>query len=188
MKIIVRAPNWIGDSVLALPAIQSLSQTLPESQFWVAAKEWVQDIFLFHDFIKGTIPLPGEDDLKSLKESANKIKGFDFDAGVLFTNSFVSAFLFYLAKIPERWGYSRDGRGLLLTRKVSTKKLKNSIHQADYYKELISGLGFKAYLPSLFLPQPKEKSNQETQQMNPTQLKRKSVFISRRSVSPTRLD
>ena len=165
MKIIVRAPNWIGDSVLALPAIQSLSQNLPEAQFWVATKEWVRDIFLSHDFIKGTIPLSEANDLKSLKESANKIKAFDFDAGVLLTNSFASAFLFYLAKIPERWGYSRDGRGFLLTRKISTKKLKNSFHQADYYKELISGLGFKVGLPSLFLHLTKEEKKKARERL-----------------------
>ncbi len=122
----------------------------------MATKEWVRDIFLSHDFIKGTILLPDADGLKSLRKSANTIKTFAFDAGVLLTNSFASAFLFYLAKIPERWGYSRDGRGFLLTKKISTKMLKNSFHQADYYKVLVSGLGFKSGLSSLFLPLTKE--------------------------------
>ena len=165
MKIIVRAPNWIGDSVLALPAIQSLSQNIPESQVWVAAKEWVQGIFVSHDFIKGTIPLPDADSFKHLKESANKIKTYDFDAGVLFTNSFASALHFYLAKIPERWGYSRDGRGFLLTRRISARKLKNSCHQADYYTKLISRLGYEAAPPTLFLPLTQEEKKEARERL-----------------------
>ena len=151
MKIVVRAPNWIGDSVLALPAVRSLSKNFPEAQIWIAAKNWVKDLYHAQDFIKGIIPLPTDSDIKSLRRSAKTIKALQFDTGVLLTNSFGSALLFYLAKIPHRWGYSRDGRGFLLTRKVSLKKRKNPSHQADYYMALISGLGMKIHSPNLFL-------------------------------------
>jgi heptosyltransferase-2 len=163
MKIVVRAPNWIGDSVLALSAIESLRKNLPEAQIWVASEGWVKDLFISHDFIEGIIPLSKTKSLKDLKGSAKKIQAQDFDAGVLFTNSFASALLFYLAKIPERWGYSRDGRGLLLTKRVSRKKLQNSGHQADYYMELISRLGFKSYPPKLFLPLTQEEINKASE-------------------------
>ena len=160
MKIIVRAPNWIGDSVLALPAVRSLSKNFPEAQIWIAAKHWVKDLFQSQDFIKGIIPLPAADDIKSMRNSAKIMKAFDFDTGVLLANSFGSALLFYLAKIPHRWGYSRDGRGFLLTRKISLKRSKNSLHQADYYMALISGLGLKIHSPKLFLPlTPEEKED-----------------------------
>ncbi len=149
MKIVIRAPNWIGDSVLALSPIENLSQNLPKAQIWIATNEWVKDLFISHDLIKGIIPLPGANNIKSLNDSAKKIRDHHFDAGILFTNSFISAFLFYLAKIPQRWGYSRDGRGLLLTKRVFPGNLKNSIHQADYYMGLISGLGYKTLPPQL---------------------------------------
>ena len=151
MKIVVRAPNWIGDSVLALPAVRSLSKNFPEAQIWIAAKDWVKDLFQSHDFIKGIIPLPAANDIKSMRRSAKIIKACHFDTGVLLANSFGSALLFYLAKIPHRWGYSRDGRGFLLTRKASLKR-QNPSHQADYYMALISGLGMKIHSPKLFLP------------------------------------
>ena len=152
MNIIVRAPNWIGDSILALPATYSLSKNFPQAQIWIAAKEWVKDLFISHDFIKGVITLPDVNDFKSLKDSVQKIKKFHFDAGVLLTNSFSSALLFYLAKIPERWGYSRDGRGVLLTRGVAPKKQADCSHQLNYYLDLISGLGLKTSPPQISLP------------------------------------
>jgi heptosyltransferase-2 len=152
MKIVIRVPNWIGDSVLALSAIESLGQNLPEAQIWIATNEWVKDLFLSHDLIKGIIPLSGANSIKSLKDSAKKIRGFHFDTGILFTNSFISAFLFYLAKIPQRWGYSRDGRGFLLTKRVSPRTVENSTHQVDYYLGLISGLGYKTLPPQITFP------------------------------------
>jgi heptosyltransferase-2 len=160
MKVVVRAPNWIGDSVLALSAIESLSQNLPEAQIWVASEGWVKDLFISHDFIKGIIPLSKTNSFKDLKDSAQKIQAQDFDTGILLTNSFSSALLFYLAKIPERWGYSRDGRGFLLTKRVPMNKLKDSCHQADYYMELISKLGFKSDPPRLFLPLTQKEKNE----------------------------
>lgn len=159
MKIVVRAPNWIGDSVLALSAIESLSKNFPKAHIWVASEGWVKDLFISHDFIEGIIPLSKTNSFKGLKDRAKKIQAQGFDTGVLLTNSFASALLFYLAKIPERWGYSRDGRGLLLTKRVPPKKLANSYHQADYYTELISRLGFKSYPTKLFLPLTQEEKN-----------------------------
>lgn len=180
MKIIVRAPNWIGDSILALSAIDSLSKNFPKAQIWIAAKEWVKDLFTFHDFINGVIPLSVSNDFKSLKNSAKKIKKSHFNIGVLLTNSFSSAFLFYLAKIPQRWGYSRDGRGILLTKGVALKKHKHSSHQVNYYLDLISGLGLKTYPPQISLPlnqKEKEKAKETLRSLNIT-LKRPLIILS----------
>jgi len=152
MKIIVRVPNWIGDSILAVPATYSLSKNFPQAQIWMAAKEWVKDLFISHDFIKGVIPIPDLNDLKTLRDSVQEIKKFHFDIGILLTNSFSSALLFYLAKIPERWGYTRDGRGVLLTKGVGLKKQEDCSHQVNYYLGLISGLGLKTSPPKISLP------------------------------------
>jgi heptosyltransferase-2 len=165
MKIVIRAPNWIGDSVLAFSAIESLSQNLPEAQIWIATNEWVKDLFMSYNLIKGIIPLPGVNNIKKLKDSANQIKEFHFDAGILFTNSFISALLFYLAKIPQRWGYSRDGRGLLLTKRVSPRNLENSTHQVDYYMGLISGLGYKTLPPQLSFPLTQEEQKEAREKL-----------------------
>jgi len=151
--------------VLALSAIESLSKNLPDAQIWAATKEWVKDIFLSHDFIKGIIPLPNADSFKGLKDSAKIIKTFHFDAGILFTNSFTSALLFYFAKIPQRWGYSRDGRSFLLTKKVSIKNLENSCHQMDYYMGLISRLGFQTYPPKLIFSLTQEEKKEAREQL-----------------------
>ena len=57
MKIVVRAPNWVGDAVLSLPAMNAIKKNFPESEIWVAAEEWVKDLFTMDDTFSGTIPL-----------------------------------------------------------------------------------------------------------------------------------
>ncbi len=152
MKIVVRAPNWIGDSILAIPAIESLSKNTPDIKIWIAAQSWVKDLFTSFDFIEGIIPIQCQTNLKDLNNSARKLKDFHFDAGLLLTNSFSSALLFYRAKIPERWGYIRDSRQILLTKGVPLKNKEEYSHQVKFYLDLISALGFKTIPPKLSLP------------------------------------
>jgi heptosyltransferase-2 len=152
MKILVRVPNWIGDSILVLPAIECLHENYPEAEIWIIAKNWVKDLFTSSDFIKGVRLLPDQTNWKSFRNTAREIKQSGFDAGLLFTNSFTSAFLFYMAKIPQRWGYAKDGRQILLTKGVPHKNQTEPLHQADYYLNLLAGLGLKIRPLRLTLP------------------------------------
>jgi hypothetical protein len=45
MKIVVRTPNWIGDTLMALPAIESFRRNFPSDEIWIAAPAWVREIF-----------------------------------------------------------------------------------------------------------------------------------------------
>ncbi len=150
-KIVVRAPSWIGDSILALPAMDNLRRNFPESELWIVAQEWVKDLYSMAGRFEGLIPLPDQNSLKNLLRSARRLRTFNFDMGIMFTNSFGSALLFYLAKIPQRWGYKRDGRSLLLTKGVPVRNWENRHHQAHYYLGLISGLGLKNHTTELNL-------------------------------------
>ncbi len=153
MKIVVRVPNWLGDAVLSFPALESLKRNLAQAQMWIAAREEVQDLYSSLDFVKGIITLPGLNNFRNLRDASKKIKEYDFDIGLLLTNSFSSALLFFLAKIPQRWGYSRDNRGFLLTKGVPFKSLDGPApHQVHYYLNLISRLGFQTSTPELILP------------------------------------
>lgn len=152
MKIVVRTPNWIGDTILALPAIENLKKNFPQAQIWMATIERVKDLFTSPDSAEGIISLPNLTELRSLRDFTQKLKEFDFDIGLLLTNSFSSAFLFYLAKIPERWGYQSDGRGILLTKGVPLKEEEDSCHQVNYYLDLISGLGLRTRQLEINLP------------------------------------
>jgi heptosyltransferase-2 len=151
MKIIVRAPNWVGDAVLALPAVAAVRRGFPGSELWVAARSGAGDIFAAAGLADRTVTLPEGNDLASIRQAARELGGRSLDAGLLLTNSFGSALLFYLARIPERWGYAADGRSLLLTRAVRRKRPGVPRHHVHYYLDLVAGLGIEASPPELRL-------------------------------------
>jgi heptosyltransferase-2 len=143
MKIIVRAPNWIGDAVLSLPLLDCLNQNFPDEEIWIAGTEWVNGIYSSLDYLAGTIVLPGNKGLGDSKIIVRAIQKQRFDIGLLLTNSFASALIFYMGKIPERWGYARDGRGWLLTKTVKQPPYARPPHQLHYYLNLATKLGME---------------------------------------------
>jgi len=154
MNLLARAPNWIGDAVMTFPALQSLKVNYPDFQLWVAARGWVKELFQNLDYIDGVIPLPDSAQLKNILSSANRIKPFKFETGLLFTNSFSSALLFFAARIPNRWGYARDGRRFLLTKTPSYTIKKSPHHHVYHYLDLLEGLGMTTIAPELSFPVP----------------------------------
>ena len=152
MKIVVRAPNWIGDSILAIPVLESLRKNYPDVEIHIAANVRVIDLFTVFDFVESIIPLPAKSNFKNLRESSELLKSYKFDAGLLLTNSFASALLFYLAKIPNRWGYQYEGRQILLTKAVAKTNREKSLHQVHYYLNLVAGLGLSPASPNISFP------------------------------------
>jgi len=152
MKILIRVPNWVGDSVLAGPAIESIAANFPQAELWLGAAERVKDLFSSDGRIAGIVSLSPADDIQTVRAASRRLKAERFDVGILLTNSFGSALLFFLAAIPQRWGYASDGRALLLTKGVRKTKRDSPRHQVHYYLDLDAGLGLKAGPPALRLP------------------------------------
>ncbi len=141
MKILVRLPNWVGDAVLALPALETVRRAYPDSELWVAGPAWIADLLPRRGFVAGVVPAPTGRGPAALRASARELRSRKFDRGILFTNSFGSALELRLAGIPDRWGYARDGRGFLLTRRVPAPASRSGLHQAAYYLNLLARLG-----------------------------------------------
>jgi len=149
MKIIVRAPNWVGDCVLAIPALKSLRRGFPQAEIWVAAKAGAGDLFTVNGLADATVDLPEDNGWRGLRQASRKVRELSFDSGLLLTNSFGSALFFYLSGIPERWGYAADGRSLLLTKPIPRPKSSAPRHQLHYYLDLVAGLGLQTPAPEL---------------------------------------
>ncbi len=143
-KIVVRMPNWVGDAVLAAPALRALRDRWPDAEIWAAARPWVSDLFAAGGVLRGVVPVDDLRGLRGLRASAAALRSSRFDLGLLLTNSFASALLFRWAGIPERWGAARDARGPLLTRRARPRPRLAPVHQRDYYLEILAGLGVPA--------------------------------------------
>lgn len=138
----VRVPNWIGDAVLSAPALHLLGQKFPDSYIVVLAREWVAPVFEANPDVKEIYVMKEGESRWGL---AGRLKVAKFDLGVLFPNSFSSAFLFWLARIPQRVGYATDGRSFLLTQRIKRPFHFQSEHQVDYYWKLVEAINDERY-------------------------------------------
>lgn len=126
-KILIKIPNWLGDSVMSVPAVAGVKKLFPDAEVWILAKKGLSGFWRL-------VP-----DVTNVIESVPK--RHNFDLGILLTNSFGSAFRMYLSGIPERIGYSVNWRRFLLTGLVRLKKKCGEMHQTDYFIGIAEGLG-----------------------------------------------
>ncbi len=73
---------------------------------------------------------------KGFRQCIRELKRVDFDQRILLTNSFSSAWMFFLSGITERKGYKRHFRSGLLTQSVSVRN--EDTHQAARYDYLLN--------------------------------------------------
>jgi heptosyltransferase-2 len=136
-KILVRSTNWLGDAVMSLPALRALRQRFPDAEIAILAKPWVADLYHRESFCDRMIPYTPRT-LGQKWAAGRALAPEDFDCAILLQNAFEAAAVACLAGIPERIGYARDGRSLLLTRAIPVPR-KGEIprHERFYYLELL---------------------------------------------------
>lgn len=144
-RAVVFAPNWLGDSVMALPAVQSLRAHYPAAHLAVAARPAVAALFAMVPGVDEVVALdsrPGLSGVRHWRRDAARLALTPFDLALLLPNSFLSAWIASHAGIAQRWGYAADLRGRWLTRAVA--RPRTDLHQADYYLALTTALGLPA--------------------------------------------
>ena len=144
-RLLVFAPNWLGDIVMALPAMADVRRRWPGARLTVAARASFAPLFRAVPGVDGVVPLGGGGirALGALSEDAGNLRAGAYDAALLLPNSFRSAWLVWRAGIAERWGYATDFRQGMLTRAVRRPKGER-LHQAEYYQRLTGALGIPA--------------------------------------------
>ena len=147
-RIVVLAPNWLGDAVMALPAFADVRRHFSEAHVAVAARPGVAPIFTMVDGVDEVITFPGGGGWRALTgwaSDAQALSAGSFDTAILLPNSFATAWIASQAGIAERWGYATDWRGSMLTRAVP--KPRGEVHQRAYYQALTTALGIDAGPP-----------------------------------------
>jgi heptosyltransferase-2 len=140
--VCVRATNWLGDAVMSLPAIRAIRRIFPHAHIALVARPWVADLYARERSIDRIIPYTAQKGLRTKREFASLLRREHFDAAILLQNAFDAALLMWLAGIPERIGYNRDGRRLLLTQAIPVPEPGEiPRHERFYYLELLRRAG-----------------------------------------------
>jgi heptosyltransferase II len=143
-KIMVRAPNWIGDAVMALPALEALRARFPEADITAVSKPWVSEIYENHPAVSRQIIYDSEGEHKGAAgfwRLVQVLKKEHFDAAILLQNAFHAAWMAWCARIPVRVGYARDGRSKLLTEALEVPSRAARGHHAYYYLQMLFRVG-----------------------------------------------
>lgn len=143
-SVLVIAPNWLGDAVMALPALADIRRRFPTARLVVAARPAVAPLFDRVPGIDEVVPLDWRGawfDPGAWAVDVRSLRRLRAGLAILFTNSFSTAWLVRCAGIPDRAGYAGDLRSPLLTHAIA--RPGGSLHQGTRYQHLVHALGIQ---------------------------------------------
>jgi len=137
--VAIMAPNWLGDAIMAQPAMAALSQHLQPARITLTGRPWLAQLLPFMG-MNGAVFCPA--------------LPTDADMAILFPNSFRAAWQAWCAGIPARAGFAGQWRGLLLTTPLQPNVDMKTEHHRHYYLDLAEQLGATISEPEvrLFAP------------------------------------
>jgi len=151
MKVLVRATNWLGDAVMSIPALREIRRSYPGAEIVILARPWVADLYSREEFCDRIIRYENTGRHRGAAGKArliSELRTEKFDDAILLQNAFDAALIAKGAGVKRRMGYSRDGRGFLLTDSIAVPSAGEiPDHQRFYYLELLRRAGLIDELP-----------------------------------------
>ena len=117
MKILVVAPSWIGDTILAQPLLALLKRNHPAARIDVLAPDWSAPLLSRMAEVDTIIVNPfghGEFNFGARRALGRRLSSADYQQAYVLPNSWKSALAPFFAGIPRRIGYQGEARYLLL--------------------------------------------------------------------------
>jgi heptosyltransferase-2 len=115
MNVAIFLPNWVGDAVMATPAIAALRRHYSQARFLGVLRPYVRGVIDGSPWFEQLILSQGKGWAESVAGVACRLRRARVDLAVLFTNSFRSAFIATLGGCRRIVGYARDRRSWMLT-------------------------------------------------------------------------
>ncbi len=156
-RLLVVLPNWIGDVVMATPALRALRERFADAHITFIGKAGSVAVLAgtaWADALLEDLSTSGPP--ADLFRMAATLRRRRYDLAVLLPNSFRSALLVRLGSVPRAAGYDRDGRGWMLTHRLAVptdERGRKRVYPAlDYYIDLAESLGAEVTCRRMELP------------------------------------
>jgi heptosyltransferase-2 len=130
-ELVVRAPNWLGDSIMALPTLRALRAGVPHGRITLVGP-WAE---LFRDQAVADQVVTYPRSLLRRLAFTRSLRARGPDTSLLLPNSFESALVAWRWGARYRIGFATDGRSWLLTHPVPPPRPRH--HQVDEYLKLL---------------------------------------------------
>jgi heptosyltransferase-2 len=114
-RILVRGVNWLGDAVMATPALLRLREANPDAHITLLTHTKLADLWRHHPAVDAVAAFSARDTVWSV---ARRLHAGNFHVGLALPNSPRSAFELWLARVPRRVGYTGPLRNWFLTERV----------------------------------------------------------------------
>ena len=129
-KILVHCPSWVGDLVMATPALRTIRENNPASHIALMVRPQIREVIEGLPYFDEIIEYDSKSLHRKWKEKffiSRKLKKSGFSLAIILPNSFSSAAISFLARIPARVGFNTDLRGFLLTHKILPPREKGVV-------------------------------------------------------------
>lgn len=140
----VRAPNWVGDAVMAVPALRELRRIFADSKITLVARPWVAGLFDGEGLADALISVGDARGVfqktREFIRQARRLKRERFDLAVLLQNAAGAALAARAAGVKKIAGYPTDGRRALLSIVIPFEPNYKTLHQVRYYLNIASEL------------------------------------------------
>lgn len=144
-RILVRAPNWLGDLCMVAPALEALAAAAPQASFAVACKRSLASLAPCLPRVSDVVvldPVPGVRGARG--GPGRRIRALGCDAAIVVPRSFRAALTVAWARIPIRIGFASDARSPLLTHALRGWKPLRLAHRMAYFGALLRPFGLEA--------------------------------------------
>lgn len=115
-NILIRVPNWLGDTMMSTPVVSAIRKMFPKAKLSILTKPVFSTFWKDFQGVNDVIGL--EKGFGGFWKTASTLKQKQFDVSLILPTSFSSAFLGFVAEIPVRIGWGGEGRDIFLTRVV----------------------------------------------------------------------
>lgn len=150
-RILISGVNWIGDTIMSMPAIQTFRAANPEAHISMLVKPKMVPLWQMHSAPDEILEL--HSGLMGSRKTAATVRAGNFDVAYILPHSFRSAAIPCLARVPKRIGMHGHFRDGMLTRVRPLGRDFALRHQAyEYFHLLELALPDRLPEPQLTIP------------------------------------
>ena len=149
-RFLIIAPSWIGDLLISQSVFKSLKNNYPDCIIDIIAKPYLNDLIQLMPEINSIYDLDIQHKELGLSKRAlisKDLRKYNYSSAIILTNTFKSAIIPWLMRIPERVGYKKELRSILLTKSHNLLKHKDSM--VNRYLKLVDASFDNNLRPSL---------------------------------------
>jgi len=136
MKILIILPNWLGDALMATPAIEHLCTLFPDARFTFVGSYVAIEAIKYHPKAEASF-------VDETKKQGNRLKATQafaqslgqFDIAITFRSNIYSTLLLFFTPAHQKIARKSWHASLLLDK---TKKLSRQIHLSEQYNDLVN--------------------------------------------------